>query len=204
MKRTYFLVGIAAVQLVVGTYMMYDAAAPVHTAEDVFVGSGGYHHREFGILGQGRMIGNLSELQGRSFDLFVFDDSGYSSFLAGPGNVTPLFAANGTNITFDLDLAGGGQYHVVLVDEPARGELRVRLDFVVAGLKTNPTISALVVLVGGLALVGATLMLSVWAWRRDPSVPKSVAAPPGVPGDAAQDAPQDPPHRSTDDDTRIY
>jgi len=85
---------------------------------------------------------------------------------------------------------------------------------VVVGLKTGETIVALIVLVGGLALVGATLMLSVWSWRRGRSAPAPTPAPdaaadpfPDPPLDPLpdplpepQEAAQDPPN----DNTRIY
>ena len=172
--------------------MILAAAAPVRTSQDVLVPSGAYHHFEFGILGTGRLSGNLFELQGRSFDLFVFDERGYASFRDGSNALPPLFVQNGTTILFDLNLAGSGQYHVVVVDFPARREIQVHLDLVVAAMKTGETILAVVVLVGGLALLGATLMMSVWTWRRSPPAPDPSSGP--------QDATQDP----RDDNTRIY
>ena len=210
MRRIYFLAAIALAQLLVGVVMTYDAAAPVRESGDVFVAAGNFHHFEFGLLGQGRLSGSVWELQNRSFDVFVFDDLGYLSFLAGSGGVPPLLAENGTNVTIGLDLTSGGQYHVVVVDDPARAELRVHLDLVVSGLRTNQTILAMVVLTGGLALIGATLMLSVWAWRKGPPVPK----PKPTPADGAFDPSPDPlgasvdplnaPHEPREDDTRIY
>ena len=192
MKRTYFLIAIAILQLLVGSLMIYGAATPVRMSQDVLIPSGAYYHFEFGILGTGRLSGSFSELQGRSFDLFIFDDRGYSSFRDGSNALAPLFAQNGTSILFDLDLAGAGQYHVVFVDFPARGELRVHLDVVVVGLKTGDTILAVVVLVGGLALVGGSLMMSVWSGRRGPPAPD--------PPSGSQDATADP----SDDNTRVY
>lgn len=192
MKRTYFLIAIASLQLVVGSVMIYGAAAPVRMSQEVLIPSGAYHQFEFGILGTGRVGGSLSELQGRSVDLFVFDDRGYASFRDGSNTVAPLFSQTGTSLNFDLNLAGPGQYHIVVVDFPARGELRIRLDLVVVGLKTTDTILALVVLAGGLALVGGSLAMSVWSWRREPPAPDSPSGP--------KDATGDPP----DDKTRIY
>src|SRR2546430_11030298 len=91
---------------------------------------------------------------------------------------------------FYMNLTGSGQYHVVGVDVPQRRELQLQLDLVVVGLKTGETIVALIVLVGGLALVGATLMLSVWSWRRGRSAP---APTPPSPPDAARNPFPDPP-----------
>lgn len=192
LKRLYFLVAIAVLQLIVGSLMIHGAAAPVRVSQDVLIPSGQHHHLEFGILGTGRLSGNLSELQGRSFDLFVFDDRSYSSFLDGSNALPPLFVKNGTRIIFDLDLAGSGLYHVVFVDFSGRRELQVHLDLVVVGLKTGETILALVVLAGGLALVGASLMMNVWSWRRAPPAPDPPSSP--------QDATPDP----SDDNTRVY
>src|SRR5256886_16277345 len=78
---------------------------------------------------------------------------------------------------FYMNLTGSGQYHVVGVDVPQRRELQIHLDLVVVGLKTGEAIVALIVLVGGLALVGATLMLSVWSWRRGRSAPAPTPTP---------------------------
>ena len=203
MKRTYFLVAISILQLLVGSVMFYGAAVPVRMSGDVLVVAGDYHF-EFGILGNGRLSGNLTELQGRSFELFVFDDRGYASFRDGSNAVPPLFAQNGTSFLFAYNLSGSGQYHVVFVDFPARGELQVHLDLVVVGLRTNEAILAVVVLVGGMALVGASLMMSVWGWRHAPPVPKASSNPTSgttdPPRDDAQSASADPP----DDDTKIY
>ena len=80
------------------------------------------------------------------------------------------------------------------------------------GLKTGDAIVAVIVLVGGLALVAASLMLSVWAWRRgrssrpvppEPSMdpaPDPPSDPPQAPVPEPPEDPQDPP----DDGTRIY
>jgi len=208
LKRINFLVAIAILQVVTGSIMILGAAQPVRMSQDVFVPSGTYYHFEFGILGTGWLSGNLSELQGRSFDFFVFDDRGYVSFRDGSNALPPLFEQSGTSIVFDLNLAGSGQYHVVLVDSPSRQELRVRTDLMVLGLKTGETILAAVVLVGGLALMAASLMLSVWAWRRPPSAtaptpepsPDPPSDPPSDPSLSPPEASQDPP----DDNTRIY
>jgi len=213
-KRTYFLVAIACLQILLGSITLIGAAQPVRMAQNALVPTGQVYLFEFGILGTGRLSGNLSELQGRSFDLFVFDDAGYASFRSGSNSVAPLFEQSGTSIVFTMNLTGSGQYHVVAVDVPQRRELQIQLEFVVVGLKTGETVVALIVLVGGLALVGATLMLSVWSWRRGPRTPTPAPAPdppsdpfPDPPLDPLpdpspdpQEAAQDPP----DDNTRIY
>ena len=214
MKRSYFLVAIASLQIILGSITLIGAAQPVRMTQNVVVLQGNYFVFEFGILGTGRLSGNLSELQGRSFDLFVFDDAGYASFRDGSNSVAPLFEQSGTRVLFALNLTSSGQYHVVAVDVPQRRELQLQLDLVVVGLKTGETIVALIVLVGGLALVGATLMLSVWSWRRGRSAPAPTPAPdaaanpfPDPPLDPLpdplpepQEAAQDPPN----DNTRIY
>jgi len=85
----------------------------------------------------------------------------------------------------------------------------------VFGLKPTETIVAVIVLVGGLALVGAALMLSVWSWRRSPSVSKPSTQPPvdpslDPPSDPSPDPSPDPPpvaqepQDPPDDNTRIY
>src|SRR3972149_1295866 len=196
MRRIYFLAAIALAQLLVGVVMTYDAAAPVRESGDVFVAAGNFHHFEFGLLGQGRLSGSVWELQNRSFDVFVFDDLGYLSFLAGAGGGSPPPPPPRTH-----GPTGAG---------PAGAELRVPLALVVSGLRTNQTILAIVVLTGGLALIGATLMLSVWAWRKGAPVPQ----PKPHPADGAFDPSPDPlgasvdplnaPHEPRDDDTRIY
>lgn len=212
MKRTYFLVAIASLQIILGSITLLGAAQPVRMAQNVVILSGSYYVFEFGILGTGRLSGNLSELQGLTFDLFVYDDAGYASFRDGSNSVAPLFEQSGTSIVFDMNLTGSGQYHVVAVDVPQRRELQIHLDLVVVGLKTGETIVALIVLIGGLALVGATLMLSVWSWRRAPPAPAPAPDPPSDPfpdppldpvpdpSPDPQEAAQDPP----DDNTRIY
>ncbi len=212
MKRINVLAAIAILQIMVGSVMLLGAAQPVRTSQNVFVPSGEYYHFEFGILGTGRLNGNLSESQGRSFDLLVFDDRGYASFRDGSNAAPPLFEQSGTNIMFDLNLGGSGQYHIVAVDSPTRQELHVHVDLTVVGLKTGDSILAVIVLVGGLALMAASLMLSVWAWRRALSAPAPTSEPAPDPAsdpvaDPAPDpspdppeVPQDPP----DDNTRIY
>jgi hypothetical protein len=161
------------------------------------------------------LSGNLSELQGLSFTLFVFDDAGYASFRDGSNSVAPLYQQSGTRIVFAMNLTGSGQYHVVAVDVPQKRELQLQLDFVVLGLKTWETIVALIILVGGLALVGATLMLSVWSWRRARAAPASPAPSPDPTSDPFPDPPLEPvpdpssdPQEATpdppDDNTRIY
>jgi len=129
--------------------------------------------------------------------------------------VAPLYQQSGTRIVFAMNLTGSGQYHVVAVDVPQRRELQIQLDFVVVGLKTWETIVALIVLVGGLALVGATLMLSVWSWRRARAAPAAPASSPDPTSDPFPDPPLEPvpdsspdPQEATpgppDDNTRIY
>jgi len=192
LKRIYFLIAIAVLQIAVGAVMVLGAASPVRAAQDVLIPSGAYHHLELGILGTGRLSGSLSELQGRSVDFFVFDDPGYLSFRDGANAVPPLFAQRGTSIAFDLVLAGPALFHVVAVDFPARQELHVRLDWVVVGLKTTDTILAVVVLVGGLALMGASLMMSVWTRGSGPRPPDRHPRPKDGKADRS------------DDKTRVY
>jgi hypothetical protein len=214
-KRTYFLVAIASLQILLGSITLIGAAQPVRMTENVVVLQGNYYLFEFGILGTGRLSGNLSELQGLSFTLFVFDDAGYASFRDGSNSVAPLYQQSGTRIVFAMNLTGSGQYHVVAVDVPQKRELQLQLDFVVLGLKTWETIVALIILVGGLALVGATLMLSVWSWRRARAAPASPAPSPDPTSDPFPDPPLEPvpdpssdPQEATpdppDDNTRIY
>src|SRR3989441_924720 len=213
-KRTYFLVAIASLQIILGSITLVGAAQPVRTTQNALVPVGQYYLFEFGILGTGRLSGSLSELQGRSFTLFVFDDAGYASFRDGSNTVAPLLQQSGTSIMFAMNLTGSGQYHGVAGDVSQRRGLPIQLDLDILGLKTGETIVALIVLVGGLALVGATLMLSVWSWRRARSAPAPALAPdpasdplPDPPLDPLpdplpepQEAAQDPP----DDNTRIY
>lgn len=208
MKRIYFLLAISVLQLIVGSFMFYGAASPTRLSNDVVIQQGDYLHLEYGILGAGRVSANLTELNApaRPFDLFVFDDAGYASFRDGANGVPPLFEANGTDILFDFALGGSGTYHVVVVDFPAREALLVRVDLVVGGLKTNDTILAGIVLAGGLTLIGATLTLSVWAWRRGPPAPPAPTPPPQDPSQGPPlDPPQDPgPQADPVDDTRVY
>jgi len=209
LKRIYFLVAIAILQIIAGSVMILAAAQPVRMSPDVLVPSGNYYHVEFGILGSGRMSGNLSELQGRSFEVFVFDDPGYTSFRDGSNALPPLFERRGADIVFDMSLAGSGDYHVVIVDSPTRQQLQVHVDLTVVGLKTADTLLALVVLVGGLALMAASLMLSVWAWRRALSATGPTPEPSSDPAapDPGPDPSADPPdasHDPPDDNTRIY
>src|SRR5437762_9499909 len=149
---------------------MFQAAQPVRMADNVLVTSGDYYSFEVGILGDGRLRGNLSEIRGHSFDVFVFDERGYASFRDGSNAVPPLFHQHGTTIQVDQSLPGGGSYYVVAVDLPAREDLQVRLDLVVFGLKPTETIVAVIVLVGGFALVGGAWMPSGWSWLRSPAV----------------------------------
>lgn len=215
MKRLYFLAAVATLQIVLGSLTMFQAAQPVRMADNVLVTSGDYYSFEVGILGDGRLRGNLSEIRGHSFDVFVFDERGYASFRDGSNAVPPLFHQHGTTIQVDQSLPGGGSYYVVAVELPAREDLQVHLDLVVFGLKPTETIVAVIVLVGGLALVGAALMLSVWSWRRSPSVSKPSTQPPvdpslDPPSDPSPDPSPDPPpvaqepQDPPDDNTRIY
>jgi len=214
-KRLYFLAAVATLQIVLGSLTMFQAAQPVRMADNILVTSGDYYSFEVGILGDGRLNGNLSEIRGHSFDVFVFDERGYASFRDGSNAVPPLFHQHGTTIQVDQSLPGGGSYYVVAVDLPAREDLQVHLDLVVFGLKPTETIVAVIVLVGGLALVGAALMLSVWSWRRSPSVSKPSTQPPvdpslDPPSDPSPDPSPDPPpvaqepQDPPDDNTRIY
>jgi len=215
-KRTYFLVAIASLQIILGSITLIGAAQPVRMTQNVVVLSGNYYVFEFGILGTGRLSGNLSELQGLAFTLFVFNDAGYASFRDGSNSVAPLFEQSGTRVMFAMNLTGSGQYHVVAVDVPQKRELQLQLDFVVLGLKTGETIVALIVLIGGLALVGATLMLSVWSWRRARAAPAAPAPSPDRASDPFPDPPLEPvpdpspdPQEAAadppaDDNTRIY
>ena len=100
MKRTYFLVAIASLQIILGSITLIGAAQPIRTTQNVVVLSGNYYVFEFGILGTGRLSGNLSELQGLSFTLFVFNDAGYASFRDGSNSVAPLFEQSGTRVMF--------------------------------------------------------------------------------------------------------
>ena len=214
MKRLYFLAAIAALQIIIGSILILAAAQPVRTSENVLVQSGSYYHFEFGILGTGGLSGNFSELHSPplTFTLFVLDDGGFASFRDGAIPASPLFRQDGTSVRFDLTLPGSGQYHVVAVNLPARQKLQLHADVTAMGLKTGDAIVAVIVLVGGLALVAASLMLSVWAWRRGRS---SRPVPPEPSMDPAPDPPSDPPQASVpeppgdpqdppDDGTRIY
>jgi hypothetical protein len=203
-KRLYFLVGIAAAQILLGSLTMLHAAEPIRMSQDVAVRSGSYYGFEFGFVGTGWLSGNLSELEGRPFDLLVFDDRGYASFRDGSNSVPSLFEANGTAILFDLTLPGWGAYYVVAVDLPARQNLQVHLDLIVGGLKPIETIVALIVLAGGLALLGASLTLSVWSWRQAPPAPAASADLSSDPSPDSAPGAQDPVADPHDDKTRIY
>jgi hypothetical protein len=213
-KRTYFLVAIASLQIILGSVTLIGAAQPVRISQPALVRTGTYYLFEFGILGSGHLTGNLSEIQGRTFELYVFDDAGFASFRDGSNSVAPLFEQSGTSVMFNTNLTGSGTYHLVAVDAPQRRELRIDIELVVFGLKTGETIVALIVLVGGLALVGATLMLSVWSWRRARAAPAPTPAPdplsnpfPDPPLDPLPDPAPDPQEAAPDppdDNTRIY
>src|SRR5437879_3696799 len=89
---------------------------------------------------------------------------------------------------------------------------------IIAGslLLVGAALSALVGLLGGLAVVAASLMLSVWAWRRALSAPGPTSEPAPDPAsdpasdpvaDPAPDPTPDPPEAPQvprDDNTRIY
>jgi hypothetical protein len=203
-KRLYFLLSVAALQILLGSLTMLQAAQPIRLQQPVFVASGSYYSHDFGILGTGRVSGNLSELQNRSMTVFVFDDPGFASFRDGSNSVPALFQQTGTLVVFDVALPGSGEYYVVVVDVPSRRELHVNLDLLMVGLKPVETIVALIILAGGLALVGASLTLSVWSWRHGPPAPKASEEPapdPSLDPPAGSEPPvQDPP----DDKTRIY
>src|SRR5256885_5376769 len=115
LKRIYFLVAVAVLQMIAGSLLLVGAAQPVRISPNVVVLSGEYYHVDFAILGTGQMSGNLSELQSQSFDVFVFDDPGYASFRDGSNSLPPLFEKSGTNIAFDL---GGNEF------EPSRNDAR--------------------------------------------------------------------------------
>jgi hypothetical protein len=215
-KRLYVLGAIAALQIVLGSLTLLGAAQPVRMSQEVLTPSGGYYEYGFGILGPGRLSGNFSELDRQSVELLVLDDPGYTAFRGGSTSFTPLFNQTGITIGFDVSLPGSGQYHVVAVSVPTRQALQVSIDLVVVGLKTDETVIAIIVLVGGEALVAASLMLSVSSWRRAGSARTSSADsssdpplnsasdpapdPPAPSSSDPQDSVQDPP----DDDTRIY
>jgi hypothetical protein len=205
LKRLYFLVSVAALQILLGSFLMLQAAQPIRLSQDpVLISSGSFFSYGINILGTGRVSGNFSEQGNRSFDVLVFDDRGFASFREGSNAVPALFRWEGARILFDVDLPGSGQYYVVAVDVPSRQELRVRLDLSVFGLRPVEAVVALIVLFGGLALVGASLTLSVWSWRHGSPAPDAAAEP-------APDPSPDPPpktdravKRNRDDDTRIY
>src|SRR5256886_8358836 len=133
---------------------MFQAAQPVRMADNVLVTSGDYYSFEVGILGDGRLNGNLSEIRGHSFDVFVFDERGYASFRDGSNAVPPLFHQHGTTIQVDQSLPGGGSYYVVAVELSSPDERPSPPFFVGFGLESSRTHVAVIVLVGGLALVG--------------------------------------------------
>src|SRR5437879_9224234 len=134
LKRIYFLVAIAVLQIIAGSFLLLGAAQPVRMSPDVLVPSGTYYHIEFGILGTGQMSGNLSELQSRSFDFFVFDDPGYASFRDGSISLPPLFEKSGTHVVFDLGLPGPGNYHVVFFGSLLRNQLALHVTSVFVAL----------------------------------------------------------------------
>lgn len=203
MKRIYFLVIIGALQIIVGSIMTLGAAEPIRKSGDIVIGPGGHYHEQFSILGSGHLSGNFSERNARSFDFLLFDDRGYASYAAGDGTVSPIESKSGHNITVSLNLTNAGTYHLVLGRSGGTQDLYVNLAFVATGLKTNEAVSALIVLAGGLALIGASLTLSVWAWRHGPP-PAAPATPSSTPAPVDPFAsPSSPPH-NPEDDTKIY
>src|SRR5207245_11384257 len=118
----------------------------------------------FSMLVTRRLCVLMSCLPCLSFVLFVCYDSWSASLLDCANAVAPLLERSGTRFVFNLTLPGSGQYHVVAVDVPAQQELQVHLNLVAVGLKTGDAVVAIIVLVGGLALVAASLMPSVWSW----------------------------------------
>src|SRR2546430_8362513 len=123
---------------------MFQAAQPVRMADNVLVTSGDYYSFEVGILGDGRLNGNLSEIRGHSFDVFVFDERGYASFRDGSNAVPPLFHQHGTTIQVDQSLPGGGSYYVVAGALSPRGDPPQHPLLVVFGLEpTQKTLGGL-------------------------------------------------------------
>lgn len=200
MKRVYILVAIGILELLIGSALIRGAAEPFSTSEEFRISSGGYHHIEFGILGTGRLSGNFSERQGRFVDFFVFDERGYSSFLSSSDLVPPLFMQERANVSFDVNLGGSGQYHLVFGDFKGQEGLQIHLELVLIGLQKGGTFLGAAVLVGGLALIAASLMMSGPSSRRLASVPPS----PGVPSNAPSSSPQTASQKPPDDDTRLY
>ena len=198
-KRVYVLVALGTLALLIGAGLIRNASEPLSTSEDVLITSGGYHHIEFGILGTGQLSVNFSERQGRSVEFFVFDERGYSSFLGRSDFVPPLAMQEGANVTFSVDLAGTGQYHLVFGDFRGREELQVHLDLLVIGLKTSGILRGAVILVGGFALFAA-LQFSRASPRRVAPVPPS----PVVPSPSRSSSPQNTTPEPSDDDTRLY
>ncbi len=200
LKRVYVLVAVGILQLVVGSALILQAAEPLSRSEDVLISAGGYYHIEFGILQAGQLSGNFFERQGRSVDFFVFDVSGYSSFLDSSDSVPPLSMLAGTNVSFDVNLAGPGQYHLVFGHFPGREERLIHLNLLEIGLKTSETLLGAVILAGGLALFAASLLMSLPSLRRSPAVPPR----PGVPSHPRSSSPQKIKQDPSKDDTRLY
>jgi hypothetical protein len=65
-KRLYFLLAVASLQIIVGSITILDAAQPVRISQPVFVPSGAYYHFDFGILGAGRLSANVSASPSRA------------------------------------------------------------------------------------------------------------------------------------------
>src|SRR5438132_10704876 len=63
LKRIYFLVAVAVLQIIAGSLLLVGAAQPVRISPNVVVLSGEYYHVEFAILGTGQMSGNLSNFR---------------------------------------------------------------------------------------------------------------------------------------------
>src|SRR5437773_9931436 len=90
LKRVYFLVAIAVLQIIAGSLLLLGAAQPVRISTDIVVQSGMYHQDEFGILGTGQMSGNLPDLQRQSYDVRVFDAPADDTSRAGPTSCVPF------------------------------------------------------------------------------------------------------------------
>src|SRR5207245_10152250 len=84
LKRIYFLVAVAVLQIIAGSLLLVGAAQPVRISPTLVVLSGEYYHVEFAILGTGQMSGHLPELQSRSFAVVIFGDLGYACFRGVP------------------------------------------------------------------------------------------------------------------------
>src|SRR5437763_15739840 len=95
---------------------MFQAAQPVRMADNVLVTSGDYYSFEVGILGDGRLNGNLSAIRGHPLHVLVFAERGYASPRDGPNAVPPLFHQHGPTLQVDPSIPGGASYYVVAVE----------------------------------------------------------------------------------------